>query len=309
MNSGIERRRNTRARVDATADLIWKDEAEHQQFETGRMIDCSTDGATIASPQALGVSSHLILRASGLNILALSRVRTCSWSRTQYRLGIEFLDKATLNPTDTAAEPDYHGLLRAGAAGELKRMDHLYGQLELRYGPGNRESGNSEIFRRIRETYRILNIPRPYQPESGMVNPLGAFEWPEGLRELKDKRIAVLGLLYKKRRTDHKNASLSARELESLTGLDDDEIGFILWYLREKGAVALNDYSSDYEICAVGVDILESARAASEVPLRTQAALGDEHPAPRGLDSATAQVGPHRTSTAPKKSRTTQRAE
>jgi len=66
--------------------------------------------------------------------------------------------------------------------------------------------------------------------------------------------------------SDHKNASLSARELESLTGLRDDDIGFIVWYLREKGAIALNDYSSDYAICAPGVDILEAAQAEMEEP-------------------------------------------
>jgi len=76
--------------------------------------------------------------------------------------------------------------------------------------------------------------------------------------------------------SDHKNASLSARELESLTGLRDDEIGFIVWYLREKGAIALNDYSSDYAICAPGVDILEAAQAEMEEPAAAGQNLGAE---------------------------------
>ncbi|MGD1071646.1 MAG: hypothetical protein ABSB15_16025 [Bryobacteraceae bacterium] len=266
MNPGIERRRSTRARIEAAADLIWKDEAGYQQFENGRIIDCSSTGASITSPQALATSSHLIVRSSGIGLLALARVRSCSWWRTQYRLGIEFVERAVLNPTDTAAEPEYHELMRAGAAGELERMDRLYSQFELRYGPENRESGDSEVFLRIREAHRILKVPRANQPESALTKPLGAFGWPEGLRELRDKRLRVLGLLYKKRMSDHKNPSLSARELETLTGLASDEVGFIVWYLREKGAVALNDYSSDYAICAAGVDILESAQEELEKP-------------------------------------------
>jgi hypothetical protein len=265
MNAGIERRRSTRAYIDAAAEMIWKDEAGNQQYENGRIIDCSTTGASIASPQALPASSHMVMRASGIGILALSLVRSCSWYRTQYRLGIEFLEKAVLKPTDTTAEPEYHELLRAGAAGEGRRLDQLYGQFEARYGAGSIESGHAEIFKRIKEAYRILKIHNPYQQaESGLSKPIVGFGWPEGLRELKDKRLAVLGLLYKKRMSDHKNASLSARELESLTGLRDDEIGFIVWYLREKGAIALNDYSSDYAICAPGVDILEAAQAEME---------------------------------------------
>jgi hypothetical protein len=266
MHAGIERRRSARAYIDAAAEMIWKDEAGNQHYENGRLIDCSTTGASIASPQALAASSMLVMRSSGIGILALSQVRSCSWYRTQYRLGIEFLERAVLKPTDKLTEPDYHELLRAGAGGEGRRLDELYGQFEARYGPGNKETGNAEIFQRMKEAYRILKIPNPYQQESALSKPIGAFGWPEGLRELRDKRLAVLGLLYKKRMSDHKNASFSARELESLTGLQTDEIGFILWYLREKGAIALNDYSSDYAICAPGVDILEAAQAEMEQP-------------------------------------------
>jgi len=52
------------------------------------------------------------------------------------------------------------------------------------------------------------------------------------------------------------NAVVTAMELESLTGLPAEEVGFILWYLREKGAVNLCDGSSDYAISGTGVDML-----------------------------------------------------
>jgi hypothetical protein len=239
MTDRRERRRYTRTRVVGLVDLIWNDESGHQQTESGRMVDCSLYGAGVESSQSLAASSLLILRAPEIGIVALSQVRNCSWWRTQYRLGIQFLEKAAIKPTDPAAVPDYHELLLAGMAGELRRMDQLYGELELRYGPDNRESGDSGIFLRITQAYRILAFPQPHQAESGTAKPLGGFGWPEGLHKLKDKRI------------------------------ETDEVGFIVWYLREKGAVELNDYSANYAISAVGVDILESAQAALEEVLPT----------------------------------------
>jgi hypothetical protein len=59
--------------------------------------------------------------------------------------------------------------------------------------------------------------------------------------------------------SDYRNAFVSPGELESLTGMAPDEIGFVLWYLREKGAITGSDSSPDYSISAKGVDILESA--------------------------------------------------
>ena len=77
-------------------------------------MDCSLTGAGVASPQPLAVSSPLILRAPGIGTVALSQVRNCSWRRTQYHLGIEFMEKATVPPSDPAGEPDYHQLIRQG---------------------------------------------------------------------------------------------------------------------------------------------------------------------------------------------------
>jgi len=256
----IDRRRSRRERIDSAAELIWKDDAGCRRFECGRIVDFSETGAAVASPQPLAISSPLILRAPGMGFVALAQVRNCSWNRTQYRLGLLLLEKAAAQPGDSDTEPDYHDgfpeMLRAGVAGEFERVDRLYRALAFRYHPDNRETGNAEIFLRIGEAHRILaGTPAP-PPESAVSRPV--FAAPIGLREQRDKRTAVLGLLYQRRTSDYQNACVSTRELESLTGLASDEVGFILWYLREKGAVTLSDYSSDYAISASGVDLLET---------------------------------------------------
>ena len=199
-------------------------------------------------------------------MLALAKIRNCTWRRTQYHLGIEFVEKASIKPRNPAVEPDHHELLRAGVAGDAERLDRVYRALAFRYHPDNGDNGDSEVFLKISETYRILSISKP-RPEREIVKRDGA-DWQSGLRGLKDKRAAVLGLLCQRRMSDYRNAFVSPGELESLTGMTPDEIGFVLWYLREKGAVTGSDSSPDFAISAAGVDILESIH---EVDVRVDA--------------------------------------
>jgi hypothetical protein len=256
MKSGqAERRKQRRQRTDAAVELIWKED-NYRRFECARILDSSRTGVGVACPQPLGVSSCLIMRAPGIDMLALAKVRNCIWRRTQYHLGIEFVEKASIQPRNSAVEPDHHELLRAGVAGDAERLDRVYRALAFRYHPDNGDSGDSEIFLRISETYRILSVSKP-RPEREIARHDGT-DWQTGLRRLKDKRVAVLGLLCQRRMSDYRNAYVSPGDLESLTGMAPDEIGFILWYLREKGAVTGSDSSPDYSISAAGVDMLES---------------------------------------------------
>ena len=256
MMGHIERRRHLRERVDGAVELIWRDDLGQRRFECARIVDYSLSGAGIASPQPVPASSCLILRAPGIGTVALSQVRNCCWRRTQYRLGIEFIEKAATDPPDNAAEPDHHELLRAGVAGDYDRVDRLYSALAVRYHPDNPDTGNSEVYLRIGEAYRILATSRPLANATGAEKSAPGFGWQTGIRELDDKKVAVLAMLYERRMSDYRNAVVTAMELESLTGLPAEEVGFILWYLREKGAVNLCDGSSDYAISGTGVDML-----------------------------------------------------
>lgn len=258
-NLRAEQRRYRRERTDVAVELIWKEDS-YRRFECGRTVDSSPTGVGIASPQPVDISSYVILRAPGLGIVALSRVRTCVWGRTQYRLGLEYLEKAAAQPPVGAAEPDHHALLRAGVAGDAEGLDRLYRALAFRYHPDNRDSGNVETFLRIKEAYRILAPSRPSQEDFEIAKPLKTIGLQVELRGLKDKRNAVLGLLCQRRIGDYRNAFVSPVELESLTGMAADEVGFILWYLRERGAVTLCENSPAYAISAAGIDILESAQ-------------------------------------------------
>lgn len=259
----IESRKYRRERVDMPVELVWRDHSGQRRFDSARMTDYSPNGAAIDHDQPLAVLSNLILRAPDMRLVALAQIRFCAWRRTQYRLGIEFVEKASTQPADPAAEPDYHELLRAGLQGDIdqSRLDRLYRSLASRYHPDKGDSESSEIFLKIAQAYQILSASQPVQPETGITKPEQGFEWMEQLRTLKDKKTIVLGLLCHRRISDYRNATVSESELESLTGLTSNEVGFILWYLRQKGAVTLTGDGSDHAISAEGIDVLASAIA------------------------------------------------
>ena len=254
MNSYIERRKHRRVHADTAVELIWKDETNIRRFENGTVADWSPTGAGLTSPQPLDVSCKLILRVPSMNVVALACVRNCHWRRTQYHVGLEFLEKAAISPAPEVFSPDYHELLRGPIVSDPD-FDRLYRNLAFRYHPDNQETGSSDVFLRIREIYQIISASRMRPVEVTISEPIRAFKWKD-ISNIRDKRLAVLGLLYQRRVRDYRNATVSQAEIESLTGLSNDEAGFILWYFSEKRAVTLAG-TNDFMISALGIDLME----------------------------------------------------
>jgi hypothetical protein len=255
VTSHFDRRKKRREHTDSAVDLIWKDESGQRRFECGRLVDHSASGAGISSPESIAAASSLIVRVPSIGALAYSVVRTCSWRRTQYHLGIEFIEKVSLEPSDPPVERDFHELIRAGAAGNPEQVDRLYRTFAFRYHPDNRQTGDAEIFLRIREIYRVVSSTPTAKPEVRVTKQETG--WRERLQRLQVNCGSVLGVLCRKRIDDYRNPNASLAELESATGLATDELGFVLWYLREKRAVTVPEGTSDYAISASGVDTLE----------------------------------------------------
>lgn len=263
MKGDIERRRSRRLRVEADrieadVELIWKDDLGMKQFECGRIADYSETGVAVVCPQPLPASLNVILRAVGMGFVALAQVRNCSWGKSQYRLGIHFLDKVPAVSPHPDADPDYHDVLRAGASGHFEKVEKLYRALAFRYHPDNGETGDSEVFLRMKEAFRILSPTQRHEPDITLSRPAGAFCSHEMYREHRSRRLAVLSTLYRRRADDCRNAAISADDLQTQTGIETDQMGFVLWYLLEKGAVTVGGYSSDYAISAAGIDLMES---------------------------------------------------
>jgi hypothetical protein len=76
-----------------------------------------------------------------------------------------------------------------------------------------------------------------------------------------NRRMAVLAVLYYRRRTNSNLPNVSLAEIEERMGFPRDYLDFTLWYLDKKRYIARSD-NATYSLTADGVDFVEKERVA-----------------------------------------------
>jgi curved DNA-binding protein len=264
-NLSVDLRIQPRQHAGYDAELIWKGPDGEKHFENCRTVDFSDGGVAVECPSEVPVCSDIILRAESINLAALSQVRHCTWRRSSYLLGLQFLATTSTTPEDPSA-PDHYEILRLSQEADGESISRVYRTLARRFHPDNPETADPQAFLRINQAWRILSDPARrarYDAERQQLNSqprfrVGAREFLQGLKGEQYRRMAILCVLYRKRMIDYQAPAMSILDLEVLTAFTREEIGFALWYLREKGMVKATD-DTQYMICAEGVDHVESS--------------------------------------------------
>jgi predicted transcriptional regulator len=75
-----------------------------------------------------------------------------------------------------------------------------------------------------------------------------------------NRRLAILAVLYYRRRNNAQEPSVSLMEIEMQMGFPRDYLDFTTWYLIKKGYITRAD-NSDFTLTADGVDFVETQRA------------------------------------------------
>jgi curved DNA-binding protein len=255
----------SRQTAEYEAELIWKTPAGEKRFENCNVVDFSDGGIAVECPADIPVSSDIILRAESANLAALSQVRHCTWSGSKYLLGMQFLARTTTaHPPST--EPDHYEILRLSQSADEESIQRVYRQLAKRYHPDNSETADPQAFLRVNQAWRILSDPQKRRTYDQERNAQGRESRPRfqlrsreffiGLKGEQNRRMAILCLLYRRRTIDYQNPEMSILDIEQLTGFTREEIGFALWYLREKKMVQMTD-TSQFCIGADGIDYVE----------------------------------------------------
>jgi len=224
------------------------------------------NGVAVECAEALPVLSSVIVWAPIFRVAALAQVRHCTWQSSIYVLGLRFLARTSTVESDPYAA-DHYELLRLNPGAEPEVVDRVYRKLAKRFHPDNSETGDAETFLRIAEAYRVLSDPKKrceYDSErvAGRSNPRFQFrsaEFFSGVLGEQNRRLAILCLLYRKRKSNYEFPGLSLYDLEQLTGCTQGELGFSIWYNREKGLARASD--RDYCLTAYGVDFVEKKLA------------------------------------------------
>jgi hypothetical protein len=163
---------------------------------------------------------------------------------------------------------DYYEFLQISPHADVETIHRVYRYLAARFHPDNPDTGDPEKFFLLKSAYDVLSDPerrseydRDYESESGPErNPLSeSVDFMDQVRGELNRRLAVLAVLYYRRRSNPFEPKVSLAEIEKRMGFPRDYLDFTTWYLVKKGYISRAD-NSDFSLTAEGVDFIETQR-------------------------------------------------
>ncbi len=169
---------------------------------------------------------------------------------------------------DSGGIEDLYELLQISPYAGCETIHRIYRFLAARYHPDNPDTGNADMFHKVKTAYDVLsNCERRAKYDatrSGDVraaNPLSkSVDFMDDVEGEVNRRLGLLAVLYARRRTSPRYPEVSLMEIETFLGFPRDYLDFTTWYLVKKGFVNQAD-NSDFTLTIAGVDYVESQRA------------------------------------------------
>jgi curved DNA-binding protein CbpA len=166
------------------------------------------------------------------------------------------------------AIPNYYEFLQISSNAETETIHRVFRYLAARLHPDNAESGDAEKFMLLNQAYDVLSdsarraeydaaCAREVAPQPPLSTSVDFMDNIDG--EL-NRRLAVLSVLYYRRRTSPSTPEVSLMELEERMGFPRDYLEFTTWYLLKKDYITRADNSA-FTLTATGVDFVEEQRA------------------------------------------------
>jgi curved DNA-binding protein len=163
---------------------------------------------------------------------------------------------------------DYYEFLQISPHADFETIHRVYRYLAARFHPDNPETGDPEKFFLLKSAYDVLSDPerrsdydRDYERDEPIRTvPLSeSVDFMDQVQGELNRRLAVLAVLYYKRRSNPYNPQVSLAEIEKRMGFPRDYLDFTTWYLSRKNYISKAD-NSDFSLTAEGVDFIETQR-------------------------------------------------
>jgi curved DNA-binding protein CbpA len=162
----------------------------------------------------------------------------------------------------------HYEFLQISPNAEPDTIHRVYRFLAIRFHPDNAETGNPEKFYLLKQAYDVLSDPErraAYDAECEQNAPeqpplSSTIDFMDSMEGELNRRLAVLALLYFRRRSTPDSPEVSLTEVESRMGFPRDYLEFTTWYLQKKGYITRADNSA-FTLTATGVDFVETQRA------------------------------------------------
>jgi curved DNA-binding protein CbpA len=162
---------------------------------------------------------------------------------------------------------DYYEFLQISPNAQQDTIHRVYRYLAARFHPDNPHTGDAEMFAMLAKAYEVLSDPvrraeydgacareAPQRPPMSC-----SIDFMDSLEGETNRRLAVMAVLYFRRRANPNSPEVSLYEIESRMGFPRDYLDFTTWYLQKKGYISRAD-NSDFTLTAQGVDFVESQR-------------------------------------------------
>lgn len=162
---------------------------------------------------------------------------------------------------------DYYEFLQISPNADWDTIHRVYRFLGARYHPDNPISGNAEMFAKLKTAYDVLSNPArrdaydaAFRKDAPSAAPLSTtIDFMDNLEGETNRRLAVLSVLYFRRRANPAAPEVSLAEIETRMGFPRDYLDFTTWYLQKKGYITCAD-NGDYTLTIEGVDFVETRR-------------------------------------------------
>jgi len=179
---------------------------------------------------------------------------------------------------------DYYELLEISPQATQETIHRVYRYMAARYHPDNVITGNLEKFTQLTSAYKVLSDPQErseYDAQrlmgpSANRNPMSStVDFMDQLEGDLNRRLAVLTILYYRRRLYPHSPEVSLAEIERRMEFPRDYLDFTTWYLTKKGYIGRAD-NSDFTLTIEGVDFIETQRAT--IPVLDKLLTTGSHP-------------------------------
>ena len=265
MSTGRERRRKPRLPRASLSGLRLQFQQQRgvEQVVPAQLVDLTEHGCGLEVEADLTVNMPVTIlgdltnQGGGREMQVRGRVAWCEpTSDWTWRAGVEFAAPIEMGKPSEKREhiplddvEDFYELLQLSPNADSETVQRVYRILAARYHPDNRDSGNTDTFRRVHEAYTTLSDPErraAYDADHQARKKLRwkIFDQPkaaQGMHAERAKRHGILTLLYTKRVAAPDQPGVSIVELEDMLGVPREHLDFTLWFLKESGFVTRTD--------------------------------------------------------------------
>jgi curved DNA-binding protein len=164
--------------------------------------------------------------------------------------------------------PNYYEFLQISPNADPETIHRVFQFLAARLHPDNPRTGDAEKFILLKQAYEVLSDPArraeydtACAKKAAQQAPLStSIDFMDNQDGELNRRLALLALLYTRRRTHPEAPEVSLFEVEKRMGFPRDYLEFTVWYVHKKGYISRGDNSA-FALTADGVDFVESQRS------------------------------------------------